>query len=167
MEGSENRRAILQKVVQSQEGERQLSKEGSQVAKDSSTLIIPYLGCRTIIRQAFLGKGVPENAISTMMSSLSAATIKQYETTYKLWWKFCAQQQTDPFAASVSEGFQTKSIKMDQKNFGSSRHRHNNLFSTLNQACIYISSSAQRTRYRFHPEGSWMVRKIYYLRTIL
>lgn len=34
-------------------------------------------------------RNIPESAIDTMVASVSKATIKQYESTYRLWWKYC------------------------------------------------------------------------------
>ncbi|VEN60556.1 unnamed protein product, partial [Callosobruchus maculatus] len=47
--------------------------------------------------------GIPECAVETTLQSLSEATIKQYGITYKLWWKFCADQSISTFHANIGE----------------------------------------------------------------
>lgn len=48
-------------------------------------------------------RGIPEPAIKTTLAALTDATIKQYNSTYKTWWKFCCTYSVDPFKASTSD----------------------------------------------------------------
>lgn len=36
-----------------------------------------------------LNRGVPENAIATILSSISTGTLKQYDSSYRKWWDYC------------------------------------------------------------------------------
>lgn len=48
-----------------------------------------FPGCREALRQAFLRKKIPDEAIPMVTASLSENTIKQFNTTISKWWKFC------------------------------------------------------------------------------
>ncbi|XP_031333948.1 uncharacterized protein LOC116163960 [Photinus pyralis] len=61
----------------------------------------PYPGGREVIREAFKRKGLPDNAIETIFSSLAVSTVKQYNTTLKLWWEFCEEQKISPYEGEV------------------------------------------------------------------
>lgn len=50
-----------------------------------------YPGCRKIIGKAYKEQGIAEDAIPTLIASLSVNTLKQYDCTYKKWWSFCSQ----------------------------------------------------------------------------
>nr|CAI5833870.1 unnamed protein product [Callosobruchus analis] len=51
--------------------------------------IQPYSGGIQTIRKAFQRKNITDRAIETILRSLSEATVKQYSTTYRLWWDYC------------------------------------------------------------------------------
>lgn len=48
-------------------------------------------------------KNIPENAIPTMISSISDKTLLQYNTTFKLWWNFCMKNKLSVFKSGVRE----------------------------------------------------------------
>lgn len=58
----------------------------------------PFPGGRETIRQAFLRKGVPLEAIEITLASLSEATIKQYSKPLDKWWSFCQASTACPFS---------------------------------------------------------------------
>ncbi|VEN37326.1 unnamed protein product [Callosobruchus maculatus] len=62
-----------------------------------------YPGGRNVIRQALLNKGTLEQALETTIQAISPSTLKQYGTTYKLWWHYCSEKHIDAFNASVGE----------------------------------------------------------------
>lgn len=62
----------------------------------------PYPGCREALREAFRSTGIPENAITTLENSLSENTVKQYNVTLKLWWKYCNINNISPFVGEIS-----------------------------------------------------------------
>ncbi|KAJ8914163.1 hypothetical protein NQ315_016242 [Exocentrus adspersus] len=63
----------------------------------------PYPGCREIIGKAFLRKGILNSALETTLSSISEATSKQYNTTYKLWWNYCGENNVSLFDGTPSQ----------------------------------------------------------------
>nr|CAI5870507.1 unnamed protein product [Callosobruchus analis] len=62
-----------------------------------------YPGGRVVIRQALLNKGTPEQAVDTTLQAISPGTMKQYGTTYRLWWHYCSEKNIEPFNASAGE----------------------------------------------------------------
>ncbi|KAJ8983767.1 hypothetical protein NQ317_006099 [Molorchus minor] len=62
-----------------------------------------YPGGRKIVGEAFKLKGVPEIAIETIMNSLSEATLKQYNSTFKAWWHHCIKNRIPLFTATVPQ----------------------------------------------------------------
>lgn len=56
-----------------------------------------YPGCRTYIRKAFLKRSFPEAGLNGIVSSISTQTLKQYDSVYKKWWIFCANNNTCPY----------------------------------------------------------------------
>ncbi|CAB0001988.1 unnamed protein product [Nesidiocoris tenuis] len=62
-----------------------------------------YPGGGSLIRQAFLMKHVSEKAADTLIQSLSTSTLKQYEVTFKSWWKYCQDHNVNPLHAQVEE----------------------------------------------------------------
>ncbi|XP_057336473.1 uncharacterized protein LOC130677723 [Microplitis mediator] len=58
---------------------------------------------RQIIRQAFVTKGIGEESIDIMLSSLSESTIKQYEGTLKKWLVFTQARNIDAFNPQSTE----------------------------------------------------------------
>lgn len=47
-------------------------------------------------------KGIPSVSVDLMIASLSNNTIKQYNTSFKLWWQFCSLHNIDIFSESVN-----------------------------------------------------------------
>lgn len=48
-------------------------------------------------------RGVPEIAIKTMISSIAESTVKQYNTTYRLWWNFCMEEKLSIYHTTNKE----------------------------------------------------------------
>ncbi|XP_072939956.1 uncharacterized protein [Epargyreus clarus] len=65
-----------------------------------------FPGGSSLLRQAFRHRGLPESSLKIMLSSLSPGTLKQYNTTYKGWWKFCLEYHLDAYSASVPQVLQ-------------------------------------------------------------
>ncbi|VEN55622.1 unnamed protein product, partial [Callosobruchus maculatus] len=84
------------------QGYRSRSPHGQRNRRRTSTTT-PYPGGRNVIRQALLNKGTPEQALETTIQAISPSTLKQYGTTYKLWWHYCSEKHIDAFNASVGE----------------------------------------------------------------
>lgn len=61
-----------------------------------------YPGGRHLIRKAHELRGVPNEAMSVILSSITDSSHKQYETCFKKWWTFCAKKELDPFHGDVS-----------------------------------------------------------------
>lgn len=61
-----------------------------------------YPGSRTFIMEAYRLKGLPEDSIPVVLSSLTDATHKQYNSVLKRWWKFSKTIHSSPFNASVN-----------------------------------------------------------------
>ncbi|KOB74841.1 Tyrosine recombinase, partial [Operophtera brumata] len=60
----------------------------------------PYPGCREALRHSFNRRGACADAAILMLSSLSDSTIKQYNTSLKLWWQYCTDNNIDVFEPS-------------------------------------------------------------------
>lgn len=45
---------------------------------------------------------MPDSAIDTIVHSLAPSTLKQYGTTYRRWWEYCAREDICPYEGSVS-----------------------------------------------------------------
>lgn len=91
-------------------------------AKDTSTSETYKFNGRESIGKAFLEKNVPREAIEILLNSLSVATIKQYETSLKMWWSFCNGSKETFFKPSVK-----KVLRFLTQNFNKGAS-----FSTLN-----------------------------------
>lgn len=61
-----------------------------------------FPGCREVICEALLAKGVPRSALDTTLASISQATISQYAKPIKLWWTFCRTSKVNCLRPSVS-----------------------------------------------------------------
>ncbi|KAJ8959789.1 hypothetical protein NQ317_001016 [Molorchus minor] len=61
------------------------------ILDDAPALETTFPGGVEIIRRSFLKRGVPEEAIPVMISSLSKSTLQQYSTSLKKWWEYCLQ----------------------------------------------------------------------------
>ena len=57
----------------------------------------PFPGGRSIVREAFLKKGVIDEAAEIMLNSISNSTMKQYECSLKQWWFFTQEKKYDIF----------------------------------------------------------------------
>ncbi|KAJ8944860.1 hypothetical protein NQ317_008851 [Molorchus minor] len=62
-----------------------------------------YADGRSFIRQSFLKRNFPEDGIHAVIASISNATLKQYESSYKNWWKFCKNEQVSPFTYNLKQ----------------------------------------------------------------
>lgn len=60
-----------------------------------------YPGCRTLIQQGLELKGTPKTAIDVCLASITASTIKQYDSGLKLWYQFCQSRNECCFTAST------------------------------------------------------------------
>lgn len=60
-----------------------------------------YPGSRVFVSQALIQRGVPEEAVHLLLSSITNTTLKQYNTELKKWWKFSRQNAKDPFIITV------------------------------------------------------------------
>lgn len=54
-----------------------------------------------IIRGCFIKRGVPEEAMSILIKSLSSSTQKQYAVTYKKWWSYCKLKNLDLYKVDI------------------------------------------------------------------
>ncbi|XP_046746398.1 uncharacterized protein LOC124411349 [Diprion similis] len=52
------------------------------------TITNTFAGGRSVVRQAFLRKGLDEEAADIMVNSLAKSTMKQYESSLRKWWNF-------------------------------------------------------------------------------
>lgn len=48
-------------------------------------------------------KNIPKPAIPILLASLSDSTMRQYNSTYKLWWKYCKQNNVSFYDFTVSD----------------------------------------------------------------
>lgn len=55
-----------------------------------------YPGIRHYISRAYGLKVVLEDSMEVMLASLSAGSMKQYDTELKKWWNFCNVNRIDP-----------------------------------------------------------------------
>ena len=56
-----------------------------------------------VVRKAFLLKGITAESIPILLKSLYASTFKQYNSTYRKWWQFCAEEKISPFSSGPTE----------------------------------------------------------------
>ncbi|CAH2226594.1 jg17276 [Pararge aegeria aegeria] len=68
--------------------------------RSTSLAQTPYPGCREALRQSFIRKGAGLEATKLMLASFSDSTVKQYNTSLKLWWQYCSESNTDAFEPS-------------------------------------------------------------------
>ncbi|KAJ8913813.1 hypothetical protein NQ315_002719 [Exocentrus adspersus] len=78
-------------------------RDPQSVAENTSNVQVLYPGSDNVIRQAFRLKGFPECAVDTALQSITQSTIKQYNVTYKLWWKFCQDRGYRIYEATAKE----------------------------------------------------------------
>ncbi|XP_074102142.1 uncharacterized protein LOC141529496 [Cotesia typhae] len=62
-----------------------------------------YPGCRQAISQALLDKGMPKEAVEISLASLADSTLKNYNGTLRLWWKWNDQINRNPYEVSVGK----------------------------------------------------------------
>ncbi|KAK2578780.1 hypothetical protein KPH14_008884 [Odynerus spinipes] len=62
----------------------------------------PYNGGRQIVRKAFIRKKAPLASVDILIASLSEASLRQYESGFKKWWDFYANEEIDPFSCSTN-----------------------------------------------------------------
>lgn len=60
-----------------------------------------YPGGRAVVDQAFRLKGYLTEALKIAQASVTEATMKQYNSCYKLWWNFCKQHSVDIYKCQV------------------------------------------------------------------
>ncbi|CAD6224844.1 GSCOCG00005581001-RA-CDS, partial [Cotesia congregata] len=58
---------------------------------------------RELIRTAFLRKGLNEKSAEIMADSIASSTLKQYQSTFKLWIDFAKKNNINVLEASVPE----------------------------------------------------------------
>ncbi|KAJ8912437.1 hypothetical protein NQ315_006104, partial [Exocentrus adspersus] len=69
--------------------------------EETSLVKGPYLGSGQAIREAFRRKGIPSEAVDTMIRSLSENALSQYSSTLRQWWEFCQLRKFSPFDGNV------------------------------------------------------------------
>ena len=62
-----------------------------------------YPGGRNLVREALKLRGILEQSMDIMLSSLSASSYKQYETCFKKWWLFCSKKNINPFQGLIQD----------------------------------------------------------------
>ena len=60
-----------------------------------------FPGGSSLIRKAFELKNIPQQSIDILLSSIAPSTLKQYESCFKKWWKFCSKNKVNPFQNDV------------------------------------------------------------------
>ncbi|XP_031331708.1 uncharacterized protein LOC116179757 isoform X4 [Photinus pyralis] len=61
----------------------------------------PFPGGREVIRKALQLKNIPENTIEICLASITASTLKQYNSGLRLWWTFCNTRLVNPFCVTI------------------------------------------------------------------
>ena len=64
-------------------------------------MVATYPGSRAVIRKAFLLRGLTDNASNLAMSSISDATLRQYNCPLKKWYNFCVAEGIDIFTINL------------------------------------------------------------------
>lgn len=64
---------------------------------------LTYPGCRAYIREAFVRRSFPFTALRGIISSLSKQTLKQYDSVYLKWWRFCSENHVSPYIYKLSK----------------------------------------------------------------
>lgn len=64
---------------------------------------LTYPGCRSYIREAFIRRSFPSTGLRGILCSLSKQTLKQYDSVYLKWWKFCSDNHFSPYIYKLSE----------------------------------------------------------------
>ena len=63
----------------------------------------PYIDLRSAIGKSYRLRGVPEESIEIIYSSLRPSTVIQYNCVLKKWWHFCRQKDINPFKGSTAD----------------------------------------------------------------
>nr|CAH7726458.1 unnamed protein product [Callosobruchus chinensis] len=66
------------------------------------TVATAYPGCRALIQQGLELRGTPKTATEVCLASITASTIKQYNSGLKLWYQFCHTKNESCFSASAT-----------------------------------------------------------------
>ncbi|XP_011865448.1 PREDICTED: uncharacterized protein LOC105560706 [Vollenhovia emeryi] len=77
--------------------------EGVVVRKNTSYDIPPFPGGRKIIISALSKKGVREDSMGTMITSITNSTLNQYQSALKMWWDFAHNRGLDVYNASTAD----------------------------------------------------------------
>lgn len=64
-------------------------------------MVEDYPGCRNYIRKALQINNTPSESADIIISSLSESSLKQYNTGLKKRWRFCCNNQSDPYQITV------------------------------------------------------------------
>lgn len=62
-----------------------------------------YPGCWETIRQAYIRKNINLECLPVFMNSLSKNTLKQYNTSFSKWWRFCVTNSIAIFNPSLND----------------------------------------------------------------
>ncbi|OXU31271.1 hypothetical protein TSAR_014168 [Trichomalopsis sarcophagae] len=62
----------------------------------------PYPGGRQVICQTMKNQGVSKAAMEIMISSICNTTLKNYDISFRKWWKFCNDHNIDVFKPNIS-----------------------------------------------------------------
>uniref|UniRef100_A0A1Y1K5T2 Tyr recombinase domain-containing protein n=1 Tax=Photinus pyralis TaxID=7054 RepID=A0A1Y1K5T2_PHOPY len=57
---------------------------------------------------------LPKCSIETMIKSLSESTLNQYNSTYKLWWKFCNTKHISPLLGRTEDAIEFLQLLLEQ-----------------------------------------------------
>lgn len=68
----------------------------------SPTVEKPYIGGRAVVCQALKLKGIPDTSVDIFLASITTATFKQYNSSWKKWWQYCCEGNHDMFNPSMS-----------------------------------------------------------------
>ncbi|KAJ8968688.1 hypothetical protein NQ314_002179 [Rhamnusium bicolor] len=52
---------------------------------------------------SYLRKDVPEASTDTILASISESTLKQYDSTYRLWWNFCSEHKISLYEGTTKD----------------------------------------------------------------
>lgn len=79
-----------------------------------------YPGCRDVVRKAFELRDVPVEATGIMLASLAESSIKQYDSCFKKWWRFCQNNDVNPYNGTIAEvlKFLTKEFQGNKTSYG-------------------------------------------------
>ncbi|KAJ8967953.1 hypothetical protein NQ317_003543, partial [Molorchus minor] len=84
--------------------------------KTTPSCELSFPGGVDCIRKLSSDKVLPQETLNTIVSSLSPTTIKQYTTTYKLWWSFCSMRGIEPYSGTIQEVLQFLQTQLEKGN---------------------------------------------------